>query len=71
MEDKISALKDAQKGDNMEEIKSKTKDLSEFIQKVGAELYKNAPKDGPADAKGSGEAKDEPKADEGKYTEKK
>ena len=33
-------MKDAQKGDNIEEIKSKTKDLSETIQKIGAELYK-------------------------------
>jgi len=74
IEDKVSALKDAQKNDNIEEIKAKTKDLSEFIQKVGAELYKNAPKDGPASAEGSSEAKEtpkeEPKADEGKYTEK-
>ena len=40
VQDKISALKDAQKGDNIEEIKLKTKDLSETIQKIGAELYK-------------------------------
>ncbi|MGA2417631.1 MAG: molecular chaperone DnaK [Candidatus Staskawiczbacteria bacterium] len=60
VEDKIASLKDAQKSDNIEEIKSKTKDLSELIQKIGAELYKEQPKkDG-----------DEPKAEEGKYTEK-
>jgi molecular chaperone DnaK len=73
IEDKIAALKDAQKTDNIEEIKAKTKDLSEAIQKVGAELYKqgaqpNGPqmdpneKDLPKD--------DQPPAEEGKYTEK-
>jgi molecular chaperone DnaK len=65
VEDKISALKDLQKGDNIEEIKSKTKELSEAIQKIGAELYKQAkPEDKPKDEEG-------PKAEEGKYTEEK
>jgi molecular chaperone DnaK len=67
VEDLISALKEAQKGDNIEEIKSKTKELSEAIQKVGAELYKQqAPKteEKPKDG-------EQPKADEGKYTEQK
>ena len=72
IEDKINALKDAQKSDNIEEIKSKTKDLSETIQKIGAELYKSS------SAKASeGQASDEkksdnnePKAEEGKYKEK-
>jgi molecular chaperone DnaK len=64
VEDKISSLKDAQKSDNIEEIKSKTKDLSETIQKIGAELYKQVkPEDKPKDG-------EEPKAEEGKYTEK-
>ena len=79
VKDKISALKDAQKGDNIESIKDKTKELSDAIQKVGAELYKQS-----TDAKGSGETKqtppagedkpkdgEEPKAEEGKYTEQK
>ena len=77
VEDKIVSLKYAQKSDNIEEIKTKTKDLSEFIQKIGAELYKQQapkqdekPKEGPASAQGSGEAKEEPKAEEGKYKEK-
>ena len=80
VEDKINVLKDAQKSDNIEEIKSKTKELSELIQKIGAELYKQqAPQDKPSD---SGEAKkngEEPNpstgsgqdAEEGKYTEQK
>jgi len=58
IEEKIDALKNAQKGDNIEEIKSKTQDLSLAIQKIGAELYKDKPKDG------------EDNAEEGKYKEK-
>jgi molecular chaperone DnaK len=68
VEDKISALKETLKSDNMEEIKSKTKELSDTIQKVGAELYKQDPKGTPPEDKPKdGE---EPKAEEGKYTEK-
>ena len=69
VEDKITVLKEAQKADNIEDIKAKTKDLSDLIQKVGAELYKQQQ---------SNEQKkeDKPKengnnnAEEGKYTEK-
>jgi molecular chaperone DnaK len=67
VEDKINALKDAQKGDNIETIKTKTKELSEFIQKIGAELYKQQGQQKPEDKPKDGEA---PKAEEGKYTEK-
>ena len=70
VEDKVNALKEAQKGDNMEEIKSKTKELSEFIQKVGAELYKQQPNQ-QTPPTGEEKPKDEPKAEEGKYTEQK
>lgn len=66
VEDKISALKEALKGDNMEEIKAKTKDLSDFIQKVGAELYKQSA----TGETGKEKPKDEGNAEEGKYTEK-
>jgi len=73
VEDKINALKDAQKSDNMEEIKSKTKELSETIQKVGAELYKQqAPQGGEEQKQGEPEIKKDeegPKTEEGKYTE--
>ena len=75
VEDKINALKEAQKSDNMEEIKTKTKDLSEYIQKIGAELYKQqTPPAGEEKKPEGGETKDggeEPKAEEGKYTEEK
>jgi len=79
VEDKINALKEAQKGDNIEEIKSKTKELSETIQKVGAELYKqSAPSEAgqtpPIGDENQGEQKPEDKkadgAEEGKYKEK-
>jgi len=79
VEDKINALKEAQKGDNIEEIKSKTKELSETIQKVGAELYKqSAPSEAgqtpPTSEENKGEQKPEDKkadgAEEGKYKEK-
>jgi molecular chaperone DnaK len=67
VDEKISALKDAQKGDNIEEIKLKTKELSDAIQKVGAELYKQqTPPTGEDKKPDTGE----PKAEEGKYTEK-
>jgi molecular chaperone DnaK len=67
VEDKINALKDAQKGDNMEEIKPKTQELSSAIQKVGAELYKQAPQQPNSEEKKNPE---EPKAEEGNYKEK-
>jgi len=68
VEDKIAVLKEVKKGDNIEEIKNKTKDLSETIQKIGAELYKQqTPPAGEEKKPNDGE---EPKAEEGKYTEK-
>jgi molecular chaperone DnaK len=67
VEDKIAALKEAQKSDNIDDIKAKTQELSTTIQKIGAELYKQQTP--PADEKKKdGE---EPKAEEGKYTEQK
>ena len=40
VEDKMNVLKEAQKSDNIEEIKTKSQELSELIQKIGGELYK-------------------------------
>ena len=70
VEDKISVLKEAQKTDNIDDIKSKTQELSALIQKIGAELYKQNP---PAGEANQGEEKkdEEPKAEEGKFTEEK
>ncbi len=72
VEDKISVLKEAQKSDNIDDIKAKTKELSEAIQKVGAELYKQQPNQQTPPQNGE-EKKDgeQPNAEEGKYTEQK
>jgi len=40
IEEKINELKKVKDSDNIEEIKTKTQELSETIQKFGAELYK-------------------------------
>ena len=39
-EEKLSTLKEVQKTDNVEEIKAKTKELSDHMKKIGTELYK-------------------------------
>jgi len=44
IEEKIEALKKIKDSDNLEEIKNKTTELSQIIQKAGAELYKNKEK---------------------------
>ncbi len=40
IEEKIESLKKVKGGDNIEEIKNKSQELSQAIQKIGAELYK-------------------------------
>ena len=62
IEEKISELKKTKESDNIEDIKQKTQDLSQVVQKVGMEMYRAA-----------GEKKPEeggPKAEEGEYKEK-
>jgi molecular chaperone DnaK len=72
IEDKVSALKDAQKSDNIDEIKTKTQDLSQAIQKIGAELYKQSgAQQGPQNPSQNPPEGDNGTAEEGKYTEKK
>lgn len=69
MEEKISALKEAQKSDNLDDIKKKTQELSEVAQKVGAELYKQqTPPQG--EQPSQEEPKDQPQAEEGEFKEK-
>ena len=70
VEDKINTLKEAQKGDNIDDIKAKTKDLSELIQKIGGELYKQEQAQTSPNEKDLPKDDDQPKAEEGKYTEK-
>ncbi len=81
-ETKIAALKETLKTDNVEDVKAKTKELSELMQKIGAELYKQNPQGGPqqtppnpnnevnekSDPPAGGE---KPQADEGEVKEKK
>jgi molecular chaperone DnaK len=67
IEDKIAVLKEVQKGDNIEEIKAKTQELSQAIQKIGTELYKQqGPQNGQQDKKNE----EDNNAEEGKYKEK-
>ncbi len=70
-ETKISALKDALKTDNVDDIKAKTKELSETMQKIGAELNKAGSQTPPTGEQKAEEKKEEPKADEGEFKEKK
>jgi molecular chaperone DnaK len=62
IEEKIEALKKVKEGDNIEDIKSRTSELSQAIQKVGAEMYRAA---GGKKPEGEG-----PKAEEGEFREK-
>ncbi len=72
IEEKIEALKKIKDGDNIEDIKNKTQDLSQIIQKVGAELYKQAPQKEKSEGgeKKSEESKEKEKPEEGEYKEK-
>jgi molecular chaperone DnaK len=49
VEGKISELKKVKEGDNIEEIRSKIQELSEAIQKIGIEMYRQKP-EGPEEA---------------------
>ena len=65
IEEKIGELKKAKDGDNIEDIKSKTSELSETIQKLGAEMRKQ--NSGTEQKKPEDEVK---KPEEGEYKEK-
>jgi len=60
IEEKIADLKKVKDSDNIGELKSKTQELSQAIQKIGAEMYKAA--------KGKKPGKEKP--EEGEYKEK-
>ncbi len=66
IEDKVEALKKVKDTDNIDDIKQKTQDLSQSIQKIGAEMYKQQP--------GAGEQKppegNTKGPEEGEYKEK-
>lgn len=63
--EKIEELKKVKDSDNIDDIKNKTAELSQTIQKIGAELYKSADKDQKKPPEQGG-----PKAEEGEYKEK-
>jgi len=65
VEDKIEALKKVKDGDNMEEVKQKTTELSQSIQKIGAELYQTA-----GGEKKEDEKEEKKDTEEGEYKEK-
>ena len=76
-EEKISSLKEAVKLGNIDDIKAKTKELSELMQKIGAELQKANPQGAPQptppnpDNEVNEKSEDEkPQADEGEVKEK-
>lgn len=75
-EEKIEALKKLKDSENIEEIKAKTKDLSEHMQKIGTELYKQNPQGGPQatpptpDNEVNEKSGDEQKPEEGEFKEK-
>jgi len=70
IEEKIADLKKVKDSDNIEELKTKTQDLSQAIQKIGAEMYKAAQEKKPEDKKPEEKKDDEEKPEEGKYKEK-
>ncbi len=62
IEQKIEDLKKIKDGDNIDEIKNKTQELSLAIQKIGAELYKTTQE--------NQKPPEETKTEEGEYKEK-
>jgi len=63
IEEKIDALKKVKESDNIEDIKTRTQELSLAIQKIGAEMYRQSGEKKPPEG-------GEPKAEEGEYKEK-
>ncbi len=70
IEEKTEALKKVKDSDSAEEIKSKTTDLSQTVQKIGAELYKQQPQGQNSEGQKKPEQPEEPPAQEGEFKEK-
>ncbi len=71
VERKIADLKKARDNDNIEEIKTKTAELSRAIQKIGAQMYQKAAEEQKNENKEQKKEGDEkPEAEEGEYKEK-
>jgi len=72
IEAKIDELKKLKETDNIDQIKNKTEEISQTVQKMGAEMYKSA-QQAPSGSEQAGEQKKDSKpedAEEGKYKEK-
>lgn len=69
IEEKIESLKKVKDGDNIDEIKSKTSEVSQVIQKIGTELYQKT-KEQKSEEKGQEGKEKKPDAEEGKYKDK-
>ncbi|MDP3093235.1 MAG: molecular chaperone DnaK [bacterium] len=68
-EEKIEALKKTKEGDNLEDIKVKTQDLSQAAQKIGEQLYRQ--QQGQTGSEGQQKPPEQgPEAQEGEYKEK-
>jgi molecular chaperone DnaK len=76
IEEKLEGLKKVKDSDNLEEVKKKTEDLSQSIQKIGAEMYKNAQANQPSPDQKQEQGQDQKKdqennPQEGEFKEKK
>jgi len=69
IEEKTESLKKVKDSDNIEEMKSKTEELSQAIQRVGTELYKASQEQKTEENKEPKEEEKESKAEEGEYKE--
>jgi len=58
IEEKMAELKKVKDSDNLEEIKTKTTEASQAVQKAGAEMYKQAPKQKPQEPKKEDDSKE-------------
>jgi molecular chaperone DnaK len=71
VEEKLEELKKVKESDNLDDIKAKTQDLSTVIQKIGAEMYKQAEQAQESEVKESKTENKEPNAEEAQAEEKK
>jgi len=70
-EQKIEELKKVKDSDNIDEVKSKTEDLSQSLQKIGAQMYQQqGPQPEPQTEQPEQKKEDDPQAEEGEYKEK-
>lgn len=72
VEEKITALKEANKTDDMEDIKKKTDELMQTAQKIGEQIYKTQQQSQPNPEAGESEKSEDKKSDEpveGEYQE--